>query len=305
MMRIFCSIVLCLFIAQAHGEFSREFMDQQPVMTANTGSGVDIAYQVIGEPDQPAVVLIMGLGASHTLWGDDFVKGLHDVGYRVVLIDNRDVGASTRFTAWGEPTLWWELLKNTVGLSVNAPYLLDDMANDVIGVMDALAIDKAHIVGASMGGMIAQIIAANYPQRTQSLVSIMSTTGAPHLPPPSGDSANMIQDLAAGDGDSRVAAMQARGFFPEAIPRQLMAIIKTGDRSSQVASIETPTLVLHGADDTLLPPAHGEHTAELIKGSSLKIFAGMGHNLPDAVMPDLLATMTSHMRQNDLAPGLL
>jgi pimeloyl-ACP methyl ester carboxylesterase len=285
-------LLLVLFSLPLRAEFSRAFLDQQPFATVTTTDQVKIAYKDIGTPDQPAVVLIMGLGASHTLWGDAFVGGVRDAGYRVIMLDNRDVGASGNFDAWGEPTLWWQLLKNQLGFAVDAPYLLDDMANDTIAVLDALGIERAHIVGASMGGMIAQIVAARYPQRSISLVSIMSTTGAPHLPAASSNASSQIQQLAENDEeDDLTSQMRARGFFPASIPRQLMAIIKTGDRSQEVASIAVPTLVLHGADDTLLPPAHGEHTASLIKGAKFKTFKGMGHNIPEPVMPKLMAMM--------------
>ena len=149
-----------------------------------------------------------------------------------------------------------------------------------------------------MGGMIAQIVAADYPQRTQSLISIMSTTGAPHLPPPSSESSNLLKNIASNDNDendSVAAAMTLRGFYPEAVPRQLMAILKTGDRTVRVKTIEAPTLVLHGADDTLIPPAHGQHTTDTITGSKFVIFEGMGHDMPEAVMPKILAEMTAHM----------
>jgi pimeloyl-ACP methyl ester carboxylesterase len=296
-------ILLCFCATNVQADYSREYIDQQVTLHTQTPAGVNIAYQVIGSPAEPAVVLIMGLGASHALWGDAFVQGIRQAGYRVILLDNRDVGASSRFTAWGEPTLWWELLKNQLGFAVNAPYLLADMADDVIAVMDTLEIQKAHIVGASMGGMIAQIVAARYPQRTQSLVSIMSTTGAPHLPPPSGASADMLNGLADGDAaEAQITLMKARGFYPEAIPRQLLAIIKTGDRSMEVAGITAPTLVLHGADDTLLPPAHGEHTATLIQGATLKIFTGMGHDLPEPVLPGLLSILTQHLQAHGSLP---
>jgi pimeloyl-ACP methyl ester carboxylesterase len=287
-------LLLVLFALPLRAEFSRVFLDQQPFATVTTADQVDIAYKDIGTPDQPAVVLIMGLGASHSLWGDAFVGSVRDAGYRVILLDNRDVGASGNFEAWGEPTLWWQLLKNQVGFDVDAPYLLSDMANDTIAVLDALSIERAHIVGASMGGMIAQIVAARYPERSISLVSIMSTTGAPHLPAASSNASSQIQQLAENDEeDDLTSQMRARGFFPGSIPRQLLAIIKTGDRSEEVASIKVPTLILHGADDTLLPPAHGEHTASLIEGAKFKVFEGMGHNIPEPVMPKLIAMMVA------------
>ncbi len=292
-------LLLLLVPYVALGDYSRTYIDGYPFASATTNN-VEIAYKVIGENDNPPVVLIMGLGASHALWGDDFVRGVEHAGYQVILIDNRDTGGSSRFTQWGEPTLWWQFLKNQFGFDVDAPYVLDDMATDAIAVMDELNIEKAHIVGASMGGMIAQIIAAQHPERALSLVSIMSTTGAPHLPPPGSDSADSIRNLADTDGQEtdQFTLMRERGFSPEAIPRQLMAIMKTGDRSSAVASIHVPTLVLHGQDDTLLPPAHGKHTADLIKGSEIHIFEGMGHNLPEAILPDLLLRMNTHMASN-------
>ncbi|MFT4819939.1 MAG: pimeloyl-ACP methyl ester carboxylesterase [Candidatus Azotimanducaceae bacterium] len=303
---LFILLILCTLPIRA--EFSRAFLDEQPFATVVTADHVEIAYKDIGTPDQPAVVLIMGLGASHTLWGDAFVGGVRDAGYRVIMLDNRDVGASGKFDAWGEPTLWWQLLKNQLGFEVDAPYLLNDMANDTIAVMDALGIEQAHIVGASMGGMIAQIVAARYPDRSTSLVSIMSTTGAPHLPAASSDASSQIQKLANNDAeDDLTGRMRARGFFPASIPRQLMAIIKTGDRSAEVAAINVPTLVLHGADDTLLPPEHGKHTASLIKDSTFKIFEGMGHNIPEPVMPEVIDMMVEQfdsMRQSvDASPA--
>ena len=120
------------------------------------------------------------------------VKGLEQAGYRVLLLDNRDVGGSTRFDEWGQPTLWWQLLKNQLGFDVDAPYTLNDMAADTIALMDLLELEDAHVVGASMGGMIAQVIAARYPQRTRTLVSIMSSTGAPHLPPPTAEASDRV-----------------------------------------------------------------------------------------------------------------
>lgn len=290
-------LMICMLASSlAFGEYSRVYMDSQASFLSDS-KGVSIAYKTLGDADAEAVVLVMGLGASHSLWGDKFVQSIVFAGYRVVLIDNRDTGASSRFDEWGKPVLWWELLKRQLGLGVNAPYLLNDMAADVVSVMDTLEIERAHIVGASMGGMIAQIVAADYPQRTQSLTSIMSTTGAPHLPAPSSDSSNLLKDLVSNDDEnnSDETEMKLRGFYPEAMPRQLMAILKTGDRTVRVKTIEAPTLVLHGADDTLIPPAHGQHTTDTITGSKLVIFEGMGHDMPEAVMPKILAEMTAHM----------
>lgn len=153
-----------------------------------------------------------------------------------------------------------------------------------------------------MGGMIAQVIAARYPERTRSLVSIMSTTGAPHLPPPSAEASNSLRGTATDSDDAaaRRAAMVQRGFYPEVMGRQMMAIFKTGDRSEEVATISRPTLVVHGAEDTLLPPLHGEHTSQMIRGSELVVYNGMGHDLPEQVLPEMLTKMTQHMQSVDM-----
>jgi len=284
----------------AQGERSRAYLDSQPLLVV-PANGIEIAYRTVGADDRPPVVMIMGLGASHVVWGDRMVKGLEEAGFHVVLLDNRDVGGSTRFDAWGEPTLWWQLLKRQLGFEVDAPYTLNDMGADTIALMDQLNIPNAHLIGASMGGMIAQVAAAQYPDRTRSLISIMSTTGAPHLPPPSDAASKRLAGLATSEEDDaeRQAAFVKRGFYPEAMPRQMMAIFKTGDRSAEVATISAPTLVLHGADDDLIPPPHGQYTAELIEGSELVVFEGMAHDIPDEVLPLLLERMVQHMNATD------
>lgn len=285
-------IVLLSFTTTIHADYSR---DQS--MTVASLNSINIAYTTVGNKNAPAVLMVMGLTGSHRLWGEDLIDGLVDAGYRVILFDNRDTGESARLNALGEPTLWWQLLKNTVGLEVDAPYSLNDMAADGVAVLDELGIVRAHIVGASMGGMIAQIIAAEYPNRAESLVSIMSTTGAPHLPSPESEAQNDLQGI-ADTSEEGEAKMHKMGIYPKAMPRQLMAIISAGDRSEQVRSIEVPTLVLHGEDDTLLPPPHGAHTHELIAGSKYITYAGMGHNMPPQVVPELVVAMTRHFAGN-------
>ena len=264
----------------ARAEFSREYLDQQPLQVTPANE-ISMSYLSLGDPEQPAIVMIMGLGASHVVWGDTLVQGLEASGYRVVLLDNRDTGGSTRFDDWGQPTVWWQLLKRQMGFEVDAPYTLNDMAADTVAVMDVLDINNAHIVGASMGGMIAQVVAAQYPQRTRSLVSIMSTTGSPQLPPPSAEASESLLGVTTDDraAAERREAMVARGFYPQSMGRQMMAVFKTGDRSDAVATITAPTLVIHGAEDILLPPQHGAHTAQLIGGSELVVYDSMGHNI--------------------------
>ena len=286
----------------ARAEFSREHLDQQP-LEVTPANEISMSYLSLGDPEQPAIVMIMGLGASHVVWGDTLVQGLEASGYRVVLLDNRDTGGSTRFDDWGQPTVWWQLLKRQMGFEVDAPYTLNDMAADTVAVMDVLDINNAHIVGASMGGMIAQVVAAQYPQRTRSLVSIMSTTGSPQLPPPSAEASESLLGVTTDDraAAERREAMVARGFYPQSMGRQMMAVFKTGDRSDAVATITAPTLVIHGAEDILLPPQHGAHTAQLIGGSELVVYDSMGHNIPDEVLPKLLQKMTLHMQEADTA----
>lgn len=254
--------------------------------------GVSIAYTTAGEEESPSVLMIMGLMASHRVWPEEIVNGFVDAGYRVVLFDNRDTGDSDRLDRLGKPKLWWKFLVNSLGFEVNAPYTLLDMAEDGIAVLDILEIRSAHIVGASMGGMIAQTIASEYPERTKSLVSIMSTTGAKHLPEMTNETEGNFRNFGDGNfGEINVEQMRSYGFYPESMPRQLTAIFHAGDRSEQVKNINVKTLVQHGANDPLLPPDHGRHTAELIEGSKLVIYEGMGHNLPPEVLPTVISDM--------------
>jgi pimeloyl-ACP methyl ester carboxylesterase len=258
--------------------------------------GVAIAYTEFGDKAAPSVLMVMGLMASHKVWPEALVNDLANAGYRVVLLDNRDTGDSDKLERLGEPLLWWKLLADTLGFRVSAPYALNDMANDGVAVLDALGIEKAHLIGASMGGMIAQTIASEHPDRTMGLVSIMSTTGAEHLPEPSVETQNNMTDLMDENGD-RSARFKEMGFYLEAAPRQVSAILNAGDRSVRVKSISAPTLVQHGVNDTLLPPAHGEHTAELIEGSELIVYEDMGHDMPEQVLPKLTEDILTFLKR--------
>ena len=280
----------------ARAEYSRTYLESHPLQMAAVGE-LDIAYRIVEPgPDKPKAVVIMGLGGSNVAWGDALISGLANGGYEILLLDNRDTGDSTRFDDWGQPVLWWELLKYRLGFSVNAPFTLNDMGADIAGLMDAVGYDEAHIVGASMGGMIAQIVAAQYPEKTRSLISIMSTTNAPHLPPPTEEAEKRLRNLATGEAEAdREQSIRDRGFYPESMQRHLMAIFKTGDRSDEVATIAAPTLVLHGADDGLVPPEHGRHTASLIKESRFLLIEGMAHDMPEDIIPLLVDEMTGHM----------
>ncbi len=270
-----------------------DYSINQPTDLINI-NGVSIAYTTAGEEENPSVLMIMGLMGSHKVWGETIVNGLVDSGYRVILFDNRDTGESENLDRLGKPNLYWKFAMSYLGVDFSSPYTLTDMALDGIGVLDHLGIERAHIVGASMGGMIAQTIASKFPERTKSLVSIMPTTGASHLSQMSESNEQNFNN--AGGWDKDVA--HSYGFYPEAMPRQLTAIFKAGDRSEQVRSIKVPTLVQHGINDTLLPPDHGEHTAQLIRNSKLKIYKKMGHNLPPEVLPLVIEDMVSFFKEN-------
>jgi|TARA_B110000495_G_scaffold94868_1_gene81963 pimeloyl-ACP methyl ester carboxylesterase len=275
---------ITLFSLSTYSEYA---VDQE---TINFDSnGVSIAYTVAGEENATPVLMVMGLMASHRLWGEYLVNGLVDAGYKVILFDNRDTGDSENLDRLGKPNIYWKFALSYMGIGFSAPYTLEDMADDGIRVLDELNIDNAHIVGASMGGMIAQTMASSYPERTKSLVSIMSTSGAKHLP----EMSQQNQSNFSGVRDLDLDQVHAYGFYPEAMGRQMTAILQAGDRSDQIKTIAVPTLIQHGIDDTLLPVEHGKHTAELIPGSEIIIYDGMGHNLPDEVVPTVLSDMLS------------
>ncbi|SKB69940.1 alpha/beta fold hydrolase [Sphingopyxis flava] len=286
-------------------------------------NGLSIAFEDKGPRDAPAILLVMGLGGQLTLWPDEFVEALNAHGFRTIRYDNRDVGLSTRFEAAGVPNLKWMFVKAALGLSVRPAYTLAEMAADGVALLDQLGVERAHIVGASMGGMIAQHIAALYPARVLSLTSIMSTTGNRRLPrarkeamrmlanrPMGGDPEEMIAysvraaQLIGSPGyppdearlQRRVRADYERGFYPQGVARQMAAIIADGDRRSMLKTIRTPTLVIHGEDDPLVPLAGGRDTAASIAGSRLMTIPGMGHDLPLALVDRLTGAIAQHAK---------
>ena len=285
-------------------------------------NGIAIEVEDFGPPDRPAVVLIMGLGMQLVAWPGDFIQALLGAGLRVVRFDNRDIGLSQKFDDMGVPNVMWESLKHRFGLPVHAPYTLRDMAADTLGVMDALAIERAHIVGASMGGMVAQRVALAAPGRTLSLTSIMSSSGARYLP---GPKPHVLQALLSRPESRSEAAIVAhamhlfrvigspgfpideaqlrervllatrRSFHPQGAVRQLTAIAGDSRRADELPRIKTPTLVLHGRDDPLVPVACGQDTARRISGSRFHCIAGMGHDLPPGVVGLLLEQLLPHV----------
>ena len=272
---------------------------------------LEICCQTFGRPSDPPLLLIAGLGAQMILWEDDFCAALAERGLWVVRFDNRDVGRSSEID-WKPPAdAGAAVAERKKGDRIPAPYLLEDMAADAVGLMDALGIARAHVVGASMGGMIAQEVAIRWPERVRSLTSIMSTTGDPRLPPPTPEVMNVFTkpppktaeeyieaNVAAwlifrGPGypederRDRARAIRAarRGLNLEGGQRQMLAVYASGSRKKTLPSVKAPTLVIHGADDPLLPLAAGEDTAASIPGAKLVVLPRMGHALPVAVWP--------------------
>jgi pimeloyl-ACP methyl ester carboxylesterase len=253
-------------------------------------------------------------------WDDDFCWQLAARGFRVIRFDNRDIGKSSKMTG-GKRLTPVELLKlRFLKIPVAAPYRLLDMAKDVIGLMDALGIESAHIVGASMGGMIAQELAISFPQRVRSLTSIMSTTGNPKVPPPTREAAAILMApppatkeeyyarfaqtwkiLRAGSfpldeslDRARAERTYARGLSPAGVGRQFRAILASGNRKQRLASVKAPTLVIHGTVDPLVRPEGGKDTAASISGAKLLMIEGMGHALPIPMWPEIIDAIDKH-----------
>ena len=270
-------------------------------------NGVDIEYEEFGPKTGLPLLLIMGLGAQLTRWPLEFIKILTARGYRVIRYDNRDVGLSQKFDSAGPADVVKMMTEMAQGKKPSVAYTLEDMANDAAGLLDALRIDKAHIVGASLGGAIGQLVAANHRGKTLSLTSIMSSTGNSALPlakpeamavllnrPPAGDIEAIIE---AGVKASktigspgyptdereirrRVAEDLKRSNYPAGFSRQMAAALVNGDRRAALKRIKAPTVVIHGADDPLVPIEAGRDTAANIAGAELIEIPGMGHDLP-------------------------
>lgn len=273
--------------------------------------------------ERPVVLLIMGLGMQLIGWPDDFVKPLVEAGFRVVRYDNRDIGLSEGFDHAAKRNLVWESLRAKLGLRVRAAYSLQDMAADALGVLDALGVARAHVVGASMGGMIAQRAAATVPERVLSLTSIMSTSGARDLPGPRPEVASGLLRRPTGRGEDALVAFSVgfigriaspayptdpvalaervrtgirRAYRPDGVARQLLAIGADTDRPTVLGRITSPTLVLHGEADKLVPIACGRDTAKRIPRARFVSIPGMGHDLPPQVCALLLARIVPFLK---------
>ena len=265
-----------------------------PMADAND---VTLCYEVFGRHGEPTIVLIRGLGTQLIEWPQALIAGLVQEGLQVVVLDNRDAGLSSE-------------MKSSSG---DPPYRLEDMANDVVGLLDHLRVERAHILGISMGGMIAQHVAIEHADRARSLISVMSSTGNPDLPMPapemrarlveSADTPDALIELNAANRvafgspaypeslDERSSAARAaleRSYRPDGVARQMRAVIADGSRVERLRALRVPTLVIHGADDPLIPVAAGRDTAAVIPGARLEIVPGMGHNIPNALAPRIV-----------------
>jgi pimeloyl-ACP methyl ester carboxylesterase len=278
---------------------------------------VELCYETFGDRDDPALLLIMGLGTQMIGWDIEFCRSLADRGFHVVRYDNRDVGLSTHFD---EPVDLFGLLGSFAGGDpVEVPYLLTDMAADAAGLLDHLDVEQAHVVGVSMGGMIAQTLAIEHADRVLTLTSIMSTTGDPDVGAPTAEAMQAImappattRDEAADtfvmhahtwgspayiDEDRLRAISNAaydRAYDPEGGTRQLAAVLASGSRSEALRGLAIPALVIHGTEDKLVQPSGGERTAEVIPDAKLVMIDGMGHDLPPQLWPQIIDTIATH-----------
>lgn len=289
-------------------------------MPSVVANGITLEYESLGDETAPVMLLIMGLGMQLVSWPDPFCQLLVQRGFRVLRFDNRDCGLSQKMDHLGKAHVVRALVRASLGLPSRAPYSLDDMTRDTVGLLDALGIRSAHVVGASMGGMIAQLVAAGHSERVSTLTSIMSTTGAPLLPQPKGHVRRQLLRRPANPADVesvtehlvrmftligspgyptppdelrlRIRRSVERGYHPAGVARQLVAIIADGDRSLRLRRIACPTLVIHGRADPLVPFACGVDTAVKIPNSRLVPIDGFGHDFPPQLferLGDLIA----------------
>lgn len=289
-----------------------------------TDDGMLIEYEVFGDPTDPAVLLVMGFGTQLLGWDADFCRLLAARGLCVIRYDNRDCGLSTKLDE--HPVDLMELVTAVMSGDVDralamAPYSLRDMAGDGIDLLRALGIDRAHVVGSSMGGMIAQKMAIEFPDRVLSLTSMMSSTGEQEYGQPTTEAQQVLfsprptdrEGYMAGAerelvwasrryGDpaqlrALAAASYDRSYYPAGVPRQLAAMILDGSRADALRALDVPTLVIHGVDDTLIDPNGGERTAALVPGARLVLVEDMGHDRPPALWAHLVDAISEHIKR--------
>ncbi|MEC9363471.1 MAG: alpha/beta hydrolase [Pseudomonadota bacterium] len=285
-------------------------------------NGIEIEVESFGQARDPAILLIMGLGGQMVLWPDDFCERLAGAGYRVVRFDNRDIGLSTKLDGLGRPPLLRNGIAHTLRLPVRAPYRLDDMALDSVGVLDALDIERAHVVGVSMGGMIAQLLAARHGGRVASLTSIMSSSGHRALPGPRFDVQLRLMKRPArldregliahgmqtwrmigspgypeaeADLREKVARQIDRNVHPQGFVRQISAIMASGSRAPLLSRVRAPTLIIHGKADPLVPVAAAYDLKKRLPHARLEVIEGMGHDMPRALLPRIEQMILEHV----------
>jgi pimeloyl-ACP methyl ester carboxylesterase len=284
-------------------------------------NGIEIAYQEMGDPADPAMLLIMGLGTQMIAWDESLCEMLADRGFRVIRFDNRDIGRSTKIDEAGVPSR----LDLILGRRATAPYLLSDMAADTTALMDHLGIEAGHVVGVSMGGMIAQTMAIERPERVLSLTSMMSTTGRRWMEFPTWRAFAVLMTPARRERDTYieqavktfrvigspgypmdeerlrevVGASYDRGHRPSGVLRQMHAISSSGDRTEALHHVTAPTLVIHGRSDPLARPVGGRATARAIPGARLRLIEGMGHDLPRDLWPTFVEEITANAARAD------
>ena len=290
-------------------------------MPGITANGIQIEYETFGNSSGRPLLLIIGLGGQMIQWDDALCQELAERGHYVIRFDNRDVGLSTKCDEAGIPNLVETFGKLMQGEKIKPPYTMDDMADDAVGLLDALGIRKAHICGMSMGGMIAQTIAIRHPSRVLSLISIYSTTGNPEVPQPKPEVTGLLVappptereafvehvlgvfKTIAGPGfgvdekwtRENIAGGYDRCFYPQGMIRQLVAILTQDNRKPALASVKVPTLVIHGTDDPLVSVEGGKDTAKAIPGAQLILIEGMGHDLPHGgAWPRIVEAVASH-----------
>ena len=294
-------------------------------MPSIVANGIKLEYESLGHEGAPAMLLVMGLGMQLVSWPDPFCRMLVEHGFRVVRFDNRDCGLSQKMDPLGRPHLLRTILRARLGLPAHAPYGLEDMALDAVGLLDALGIRAAHVVGASMGGMIGQLLAARHPHRVLTLTSIMSSTGARYLPEAKASVRRQLLRRPADPRDvdcvtdhlvrmftvigspayrtppdelrARIRRSVERSYHPAGVLRQMTAIIADGDRSARLRSISCPTLVIHGRADPLVPFACGVDTAVKIPNSRLVAIDGFGHDFPAQLFERLAGLIAHHARE--------
>jgi pimeloyl-ACP methyl ester carboxylesterase len=288
-----------------------------------TNGSVQLFYETFGDPGDPTLVLVNGLGSQCINFRSEWCERFAARGYQVVRMDNRDVGLSTHVSDVA-PDLAGVVAAMNDGQEPTVPYRLSDMASDVLAVLDAIGLDSAHVMGVSMGGMIVQTLAIEHPDRVRSMTSVMSSTGEPGIgqatpeararllgPPPADRAAAVANHLAGlkiwgspGQVDEETQARYVgeafdRAFDPAGVARQLMAITADGSRADGLRTVRVPTLVLHGSADTLIEPSGGERTAELVPGARFVLIEGMGHDYPTVYWDQLVDLVTGHAAAAD------